>query len=88
MEQRPDTKGKQRFYVRKSYASGSGISFATEFSAAGWNKATLEYLGSVKLLGAERLQVIFDEIKDIQMNQEDEEMEVDGYSGRANLCSD
>lgn len=86
-----DTKGKSKLSVQRSHHHNTGVSstIATEFSAVGWNKINMEYLGSVKQLGKKKLKVIFDEAKDAVQGtgQEilDESME---SSGRATLCSD
>jgi len=86
-----DTKGKSKLAVQKSHHHNTGVSstISTEFSAVGWNKVTMEYLGSVKQLGKKKLKVISDEAKDVVQGtgQEilNESMEP---SGRATLCSD
>jgi len=89
-----DTKGRGKLIVRKSHHHNTGVTstISTEFSAAGWNKVTMEYLGSVKQLGKKKLKVILDEAKDLVQKgtgtgQEilNESMEP---SGRATLCSD
>jgi hypothetical protein len=63
---------------------------ATEFSAIGWNRVTLEYLHSAKKLDKKKLQVILDEAKGlVKVKPQDAADELtDGSSGRAALCSD
>jgi len=89
-----DTKGRSKLIVRKLHYHNTGVlsTISTEFSAVGWNKVTMEYLGSVKQLGKKKLKVILDEAKDLVQKgtgtgQEilNESMEP---SGRTTLCSD
>jgi len=63
---------------------------ATEFSATGWNKITLEYLSSVNKLGKPKLQVILYEAKSLVQNSKQDMAGtlMDDSSGRADLCSD
>jgi len=61
---------------------------ATEFSAIGWNRVTLEYLHSAKQLDKKKLQVILDEAKGFVTVKQDADELMEGSSGRAALCSD
>lgn len=61
-----DPNGKKKFFIQKSHHPKTGNHHPkafTEFSAAGWNDATMDYLDSVKGLDKKRLQMIFKEAK-------------------------
>ena len=61
-----DTKGKHKFVVRKSHHPTTGKHHSrtlTEFSAAGWNQVTMDYLDSVQKLGGKRLRAILEDAK-------------------------
>ena len=60
---------------------------ATEFSAVGWNRVTVEYLHSAKKLDKKKLQGILDEAKGLVKVKQDAD-ELEEPSGRAALCSD
>jgi hypothetical protein len=61
---------------------------ATEFSAIGWNRVTVEYLHSAKQLDKKKLQVILDDAKGLVKAKQDVDESMEGSSGRATLCSD
>lgn len=66
VEQRIDSKGKnKKLAIWKLPNANTGISsrFLLEFSAAGWNQVTLDYLDSIKKLSDTRLTEIFDEAR-------------------------
>jgi hypothetical protein len=70
IEERIDTKGKNtKLAVRRSLNLDSGKSskFLLEFSAAGWNQITLDYLDSIQCLNDARLTEIFDEAKAVAL---------------------
>jgi hypothetical protein len=68
VEQRVDSKGKnKKLAIRKLLNAKTGNSSRSlfEFSAAGWNQVTLDYVDSVKQLSDARLAEIFDQAKAI-----------------------
>jgi hypothetical protein len=71
--------------------TGVASHMPTEFSAFGWNKATMEYLHSIKELGMKKLKEIFDEAKNLVPQNSSDAQVIDApelSSGRATLCSD
>ena len=86
-----DIRGKPKLAIEKVYNPSTGVAsqISTEFSALGWNKATMEYLNSVKQLDKKKLKAIFDEAKDLVPQNNQEVLEAPELtSGRAMLCSD
>ena len=83
VENRPDTRGRTRLAVQKVHSSD----ISGEFSAQGWNKVTVEYLKSVKQLGAKKLRAIFDLAKGLVPKSQQFDAD-ESHSGRATLCSD
>jgi hypothetical protein len=66
IEERVDSKGKNtKLAVRKilNPKTGNGSRSLLEFSAAGWNRITLDYFDSIKNLSDTRLAAIFDEAR-------------------------
>ena len=90
VEQRIGPKGKPKTYIRKSHDPNTGVlsTMSTEFSAAGWNKATLEYFKAIKQLGEKKLKVIFDSVTEIIQDDGLGDESEEEPSGRATLCSD
>ena len=90
IEERVDSKGKKKFVVRKAHHPKTGnLSRAlTEFSAADWNDATMDYLASVKGLGKQRLKVIFEEAKLRVKKGKENIYTTKPKSSRSVLCSD
>jgi len=66
VHERVDAKGKGKFVIQKSHNPDTGIHsrFLTEFSAAGWNQVTIDYLESIDGLGDKKLKLILDEAND------------------------
>jgi hypothetical protein len=89
VEERVDLKGNKKLLVRKSHnpKTGHRSGIGHDFSAIGWNKATLDYLDSVKNLTSLRLTAIFDEAKGRATNGV-QHSSVLQKSGRSALQSD
>jgi DNA uptake protein ComE-like DNA-binding protein len=91
IEEREDTKGKLKFAVRKSHHLTTGKHHSrtlTEFSAAGWNQATMDYLESVQGLGDKRLKAILDDAKSRVKGKNKEFLGTKPKSTRSALHSD
>lgn len=90
IEEQVDSKGKRKFVVQKSHHPKAGnLSKAlTEFFAAGWNEATVDYLDSVKELGKKWLKAIFDEAKLRVQKRKRENFNIKPKSSRSALHSD
>ena len=85
-----DLRGKQKLTIRKVLNPSTGLpsQISTEFSALGWNKATMEYLNSAKKLGPKKLDEIFKEARELASLLEATVETLELSSERANLCSD
>jgi hypothetical protein len=87
-----DSRGKQKLSIEKLHNPSTGVAsqISTEFSALGWNKATLEYLVSVKQLETKKLKKIFDMARELVPNNQDTHIQdtPELASVRATLCSD
>lgn len=86
-----DSRGKQKLTVERIHNPSTGVAsqILTEFSAQGWNKATMEYLHAIKQLGIKKLKEIFDEARDLTPQNNHDAMDApELLSGRAMLCSD
>jgi hypothetical protein len=90
VEETCDSRGKQKLTIRKAFNPSTGLpsQISTEFSAAGWNKATMEYLNSAKKLGTKKLNEILNEARELAPQQEATVETPELSSDRANLCSD
>jgi len=89
IEERVYDKGKLKFVVRKSHhpKTGNHSRTITEFSAAGWNQATMDYLDSVQKLGNKRLRAILNEAKS-RVKGKNKELATKPKSTRSILHSD
>ncbi len=89
VEERSDGRGRKKFFVQRSHNTNTGVQsgFLSEFSAAGWNKVTIEYLKSIKGLGDARMKKIISEAREISMGKKREIIDKP-MSGRSNLHSD
>jgi hypothetical protein len=91
IEERVDSKGNTKLTVWKSHnpRTGHHSGFRHDFSAAGWNQATLDYFDSVKNLTGARLTAIFDEAKGlVTKGVPQSTVPQPGKSGRSVLHSD
>lgn len=86
-----DSRGKQRLTIEKVHNPSSGVmsQTSTEFLSMVWNKATMEYLNSVRQLKTKKLNEIFDEAKELVPQNSQETCEApELLSEHATLCSD
>jgi len=90
IEERVDKNGKSKFVVRKAHhpKTGNHSRVLTEFSAAGWNEATLDYLDSIQRLGNKKLKAILNEAKSCVKGKKKEVFTLKSKSSRSALQSD
>jgi hypothetical protein len=90
IEKRVDSKGNTKLTVRKLHnpKTGQHSGFRQDFSSAGWNQVTMDYLESIKKLPSTRLADIFSEAKALASKGVDKSLRQAGNSGCLDLQSD